>query len=88
MAHKKASGSSRNGRDSNSCRLGIKRFGGQLVRAGSIVVRQRGMDFHPGRHVGCGRDYTLFAKVDGTVHFHRGGAKNRRQVEIKPLNES
>ena len=67
MAHKKAGGSSRNGRDSESKRLGIKRYGGQIVSAGSILVRQRGTKFHPGTNVGIGKDHTLFAKVDGTV---------------------
>ena len=72
MAHKKGMGSSRNGRDSASQRLGIKRFGGQVVRAGSILVRQRGTKFHPGRNVGRGSDDTLFAKADGYVDFTRG----------------
>ncbi|MDX2236532.1 MAG: 50S ribosomal protein L27 [Hyphomonadaceae bacterium] len=69
MAHKKAGGSSRNGRDSPGQRLGVKRFGGQRVLAGNILVRQRGTKFHPGTNVGCGRDYTLFALVDGEVTF-------------------
>ena len=69
MAHKKAGGSSRNGRDSESKRLGVKRYGGQLVSAGSILVRQRGTKFHPGTNVGIGKDHTLFAKIDGTVSF-------------------
>ena len=69
MAHKKAAGSSRNGRDSAGKRLGIKRFGGQEVTAGSILVRQRGTSFHPGNNVGCGKDYTLFATIDGVVKF-------------------
>ena len=73
MAHKKGQGSSRNGRDSNPQYLGVKRFGGQSVRAGSIIVRQRGTHFRPGRNVGCGRDFTLFAKVDGVVRFMPGG---------------
>ncbi len=84
MAHKKAGGSTRNGRDSISKRLGIKRFGGQQVSAGSILVRQRGTQFHPGKNVGCGKDHTLFAKTDGTVVFHRGGPKNRKFVSIQP----
>ncbi len=71
MAHKKAGGSSRNGRDSASQRRGVKRFGGQFVRAGNILVRQVGTKFHPGQNVGMGRDYTLFAKIDGVVHFER-----------------
>ncbi len=69
MAHKQGQGSSRNGRDSNAQYLGVKRYGGQRVRAGSILVRQRGTHFKPGRNVGCGRDYTLFAKADGVVEF-------------------
>lgn len=85
MAHKKAGGSTRNGRDSQSKRLGVKRFGGQLVNAGSIIVRQRGTHFHPGENVGCGKDYTLFAKIDGTVVFRQKGPKNRKFVMIEPL---
>jgi len=77
MAHKKGQGSTRNGRDSNAQRLGIKAYGGQLVRAGSIIVRQRGTRFHPGRNVGIGRDHTLFAKVDGIVNFHDKGQRGR-----------
>ena len=73
MAHKKAGGSSRNGRDSESKRLGVKRYGGQLVSAGSILVRQRGTKFHPGTNVGIGKDHTLFAKIDGTVSFSKKG---------------
>ena len=69
MAHKKAGGSSRNGRDSESKRLGVKRYGGQFVLAGNIIVRQRGTEFHPGDNVGCGKDHTLFALKDGTVQF-------------------
>ena len=82
MAHKKAGGSTRNGRDSESKRLGVKRFGGELVRAGNILVRQRGTHFHPGRNVGCGRDHTLFALVDGNVKFERKGVRNRRFVSV------
>jgi large subunit ribosomal protein L27 len=78
MAHKKAGGSSSNGRDSIGKRLGVKRFAGQQVRAGSILVRQRGSTFKPGSNVGMGRDYTLFAKIDGIVHFENRGKKNRR----------
>jgi large subunit ribosomal protein L27 len=81
MAHKKAGGSSRNGRDSPGQRLGVKRFGGQFVRAGSIIVRQRGTSIHPGNNVGVGRDYTLFAKVDGIVTFDRSG-KYKKQVHV------
>jgi large subunit ribosomal protein L27 len=75
MAHKKGQGSTRNGRDSNAKRLGIKAYGGQTVCAGSIIVRQRGTKFHPGRNVGIGRDHTLFALVDGVVEFEIGGKK-------------
>ncbi len=85
MAHKKAGGSSRNGRDSESKRLGIKAFGGQRVRAGSILVRQRGTKFHNGVNVGCGRDYTLFALKDGIVRFEVKGPKNRKYVRIEPI---
>ena len=84
MAHKKACGSSRNGRESDSKRLGVKRFGGELVSAGSIIVRQRGTEFHPGDNVGLGRDHTLFAKVDGKVEFAIKGAAKRRTVSIIP----
>jgi large subunit ribosomal protein L27 len=86
MAHKKAGGSSRNGRDSQSKRLGVKRFGGQMVIAGNILVRQRGTEFHPGPNVGCGRDHTLFALVDGQVKFETRGEKNRRFVSIVPAS--
>jgi large subunit ribosomal protein L27 len=82
MAHKKAGGSSRNGRDSQSKRLGVKRFGGQMVEAGSIIVRQRGTQFHPGDNVGCGKDHTLFATATGKVLFQVKGPKNRRYVSI------
>lgn len=84
MAHKKAGGSSRNGRDSESTRLGVKRFGGQFVHAGSIIVRQRGTKFHPGDNVGCGRDYTLFALTDGHVQFKVKGPFKRKYVSIVP----
>ena len=84
MAHKKGQGSSRNGRDSNGQRRGVKRFGGQLVRAGSILVRQVGTKFHPGRGVGLGKDYTLFAMVDGRVQFDRGG----RRVNVIPAENN
>ena len=84
MAHKKAGGSSRNGRDSESKRLGVKRYGGQLVLAGNILVRQRGTQFHPGENVGIGKDHTLFAKVTGTVQFVVKGAARRRTVQIVP----
>ena len=82
MAHKKAGGSTRNGRDSESKRLGVKRYGGETVLAGNILVRQRGTHFHPGMNVGCGRDHTLFAKSDGIVRFVQRGAKKRKYVEI------
>jgi large subunit ribosomal protein L27 len=82
MAHKKAGGSTRNGRDSQSKRLGVKRYGGEIVKAGNIIVRQRGTHFHPGVNVGCGRDHTLFAKADGKVVFRTQGPKNRKYVNI------
>lgn len=86
MAHKKGTGSTRNGRDSNAQRLGVKRYGGQVVRAGNIIVRQRGTTFHPGRNVGCGSDYTLFALIDGIVTFERRG-KNRKKISVYPVNQ-
>lgn len=82
MAHKKAGGSTRNGRDSESKRLGVKAFGGQAVSAGSIIVRQRGTRFHAGLNVGVGKDHTLFAKADGKVEFVTKGDKNRKFVNI------
>ena len=82
MAHKKAGGSTRNGRDSNPKYLGVKLFGGQAVEAGNIIVRQRGTQFHPGPGVGLGRDHTLFALVDGKVEFSVKGAKKRRTVSV------
>ena len=84
MAHKKAGGSTRNGRDSESKRLGVKRFGGQAVNAGSIIVRQRGTRFHAGDHVGMGRDHTLFALKGGAVKFEVRGPGKRRYVSIEP----
>jgi len=84
MAHKKAGGSSRNGRDSQAKRLGVKAYGGQTVQAGGIIVRQRGTQFHAGENVGTGRDFTLFAKVDGTVRFSVSGPKKRRSVSVQP----
>lgn len=81
MAHKKAGGSTKNGRDSNAQRLGVKRFGGQLVSAGSILVRQRGTKFHPGINVGMGSDDTLFALIDGVVKFERVG-KTKQRVSV------
>jgi large subunit ribosomal protein L27 len=82
MAHKKAGGSSRNGRDSEAKRLGVKRFGGETVLAGSIIVRQRGTKFHAGTNVGIGKDHTLFALVDGHVSFGTKGALNKQMVNI------
>ncbi len=87
MAHKKGVGSSRNGRDSVGKRLGVKRFGGQFVKAGNILVRQRGTTIHPGLNVGLGRDYTLFALTDGFVKFERLG-KDRKKVSIVPPAEA
>lgn len=84
MAHKKAGGSSRNGRDSESKRLGVKRYAGEKVLAGNIIVRQRGTKFHPGTNVGRGKDDTLFAKADGVVEFRQKGPKNRKTVNIIP----
>ncbi len=84
MAHKKAGGSSRNGRDSAGQRLGVKRFGGQFVKAGNIIIRQIGTTVHPGKNVGMGRDYTLFALIDGVVQFQRHG-KDRKKVSILPV---
>ncbi|MCL1797097.1 MAG: 50S ribosomal protein L27 [Eggerthellaceae bacterium] len=81
MAHKKGLGSTRNGRDSNAQRLGVKRFGGEVVTTGNIIVRQRGTHFHPGENVGRGKDDTLFALCDGIVEFTRG---NRRKVHVRP----
>lgn len=87
MAHKKAGGSTRNGRDSNPKYLGVKRYGGQTVRAGEILVRQRGTRFHAGQAVGCGRDHTLFALADGVVQFVVKGEKNRKYVNIVAANQ-
>ena len=84
MAHKKAGGSSRNGRDSHSQRLGVKRYGGQLIPAGNIIVRQRGTEFHPGENVGMGKDHTLFALIEGHVKFSIKGERRRRTVSIVP----
>ena len=84
MAHKKAGGSTRNGRDSESKRLGVKLFGGQKVQPGNIIVRQRGTHFHPGLDVGCGKDHTLFAKAEGVVKFEVKGPKKRRYVNVVP----
>jgi large subunit ribosomal protein L27 len=87
MAHKKAGGSSRNGRDSNSQRLGIKIFGGEIALAGNILARQRGTKWHPGRNVGLGKDHTLFAKVDGRVQFATK-TKGRVYVSVLPMTEA
>jgi large subunit ribosomal protein L27 len=84
MAHKKAGGSSRNGRDSQAKRLGVKVFGGQDISAGAIIVRQRGTQFHAGDNVGMGRDHTLYATADGLVKFQISGALNRRVVSVEP----
>ena len=86
MAHKKAGGSSRNGRDSESKRLGVKRYAGEVVRAGNIIIRQRGTALHPGVNVGLGKDHTLFALTEGKVKFDIKGPKNRRTVSV--LTES
>ena len=83
MAHKKAGGSSRNGRDSKGQRRGVKRFGGQVVKAGNILVRQLGTKIHAGENVGCGRDYTLFSKIDGVVRYESFGS-NRKRVSVYP----
>lgn len=84
MAHKKAGGSVKNGRDSAGQRRGIKKYGGQIVRAGNILVRQLGTKIHPGTNVGCGRDYTLFAKIDGIVTFEAFG-RDRKRVSVYPV---
>jgi large subunit ribosomal protein L27 len=87
MAHKKAGGSSRNGRDSESKRLGLKAFGGELVNAGSILVRQRGTQFHPGMNVGIGKDHTLFATSTGHVKYGKYGPKGKSTVSIEPVQQ-
>lgn len=84
MAHKKAGGSTRNGRDSHSKRLGVKHFGGEFVKAGNIIIRQRGTHYHPGNNVGIGKDHTLYALVQGAVKFRRKGPKLRRYVSVIP----
>jgi len=84
MAHKKAGGSSRNGRDSHSKRLGLKHFGGELINSGSIIVRQRGTKFHAGNNVGCGKDHTLFAKSKGKIQFIKKGKNNKTYINIIP----
>jgi large subunit ribosomal protein L27 len=83
MAHKKAGGSSRNGRDSAGRRLGVKRYGGENVLAGNIILRQRGTKYHPGSNVGLGKDHTIFATVDGKVSFHKG-SEGRTKVSVEP----
>jgi large subunit ribosomal protein L27 len=85
MAHKRAGGSSRNGRDTEGRRLGVKKFGGEFVKAGNILARQRGTKFHPGKNVGLGRDFTIFALVDGTVKFERWG-KDKTRVSVEPAS--
>jgi len=85
MAHKKAAGSTKNGRDSESKRLGVKKFGGEIVKAGNILVRQRGTKFHPGTDVGCGKDYTLFAKAAGKVVFEVKGERKRKYISIEAV---
>lgn len=87
MAHKKAGGSTQNGRDSNPKYLGVKRYGGQVINAGTIIVRQRGTQFHPGRNVGIGRDHTLYALIKGVVVFGYKGALNKRCVNVEPLQD-
>lgn len=88
MAHKKAGGSTRNGRDSESKRLGVKKFGGEMVKAGNIIVRQRGTHFHPGNNVGCGHDHSLYATAPGHVKFSRKGPHHRRYVSVVPLADA
>ena len=87
MAHKKAGGSTRNGRDSNPKMLGIKRFGGEHVLAGNIILRQRGTHYHPGKNIGMGGDHTLYALIEGKVKFARKGLKKRNFVSIEPLED-
>ena len=82
MAHKKAGGSTRNGRDSHAQRLGVKCFGGELISSGSIIVRQRGTKFHPGRNVGCAKDHTIFATATGKVEFQKRGLKKRTYINV------
>ncbi len=87
MAHKKGQGSTSNGRDSAGRRLGVKRFGGETVRAGNILVRQRGTRFYPGKNVGCGNDHTLFATIDGIVGFAERGRGKRRFIDVLPIQD-
>ena len=86
MAHKKAGGSSRNGRDSESKRLGLKKYGGQIVKAGNIIVRQRGTKFHPGKNVGMDKDHTLFAKTDGGLKFEKKGPSLKQYATVTPVS--
>ena len=88
MATKKAGGSTRNGRDSNPKFLGVKEYGGQIITAGSIIVRQRGTQFHPGRNVGIGRDHTLYALIHGRVKFGVKGPKSKRYVSVEPVTDT
>ncbi len=88
MAHKKAAGSTRNGRDSNPKYLGVKRYGGEIVDAGNIIVRQRGTKFHPGINVGIGKDHTLFALIEGKVVFAKRGGKHRNHVDVIPVEQA
>jgi large subunit ribosomal protein L27 len=88
MAHKKAGGSTRNGRDSHSKRLGVKHFGGEIVKAGNIIIRQRGTHYHPGTNVGIGKDHTLYALVPGSVVFARKGPKLRQFVSVCPIDQN
>ena len=87
MAHKKAGGSPRNGRDSESKRLGLKKYGGQIVQAGNIIVRQRGTKFHAGKNVGIGKDHTLFAKIDGELKFEKKGPSLKQYAIVTPLSD-
>lgn len=87
MASKKAGGSTKNGRDSNSQRRGVKSFGGEAINAGTIIVRQRGTQFHPGRNVGMGRDFTIYSKIEGQVKFERI-SKTRTRISVYPMGES
>jgi len=86
MAHNKAGGSPRNGRDSESKRLGLKKYGGQIVQAGNIIVRQRGTKFHPGKNVGMGKDHTLFAKIDGELKFEKKGPILKQYATVTPVS--
>ena len=87
MAHKKGMGSTRNGRDSEAKRLGVKKFGGEIVKAGNIIIRQRGTKVHPGNNVGMGKDYTIYATIEGRVKFERKG-RDKRQISVYPVEEA